>query len=204
MGHTIPGIDLCRISWAKWTVGRPYIEGILPKGPYLPCVSMAGRALLVGYPRHSLLVNRHVTCIGIMHAYHRFIVNDKVWNRFLIKFQWILNYPFGYKSRGLHDDEVFDRNWAWIVSMSMFVSVICIPYWNIQYILKPKFPPDWSKLHSLIFDPCTIYGQLHSSLQSWIIILHKAYWSRNLGVESDLLRTALYCGVISGHEALMY
>ena len=30
-----------------------YIEGILPKGPYLPCVSMAGRAPLAGYPRHS-------------------------------------------------------------------------------------------------------------------------------------------------------
>ena len=29
-----------------------HIEGILPKGPYLPCVSMAGRALLAGYPRH--------------------------------------------------------------------------------------------------------------------------------------------------------
>ena len=27
------------------------LEGILPKGPYLPCVSMAGRALLAGYPR---------------------------------------------------------------------------------------------------------------------------------------------------------
>ena len=27
-----------------------YLEGILPKGPYLPCVSMAGRALLAGYP----------------------------------------------------------------------------------------------------------------------------------------------------------
>ena len=27
-----------------------YIEDILPKGPYLPCVSMAGRALLAGYP----------------------------------------------------------------------------------------------------------------------------------------------------------
>ena len=29
-----------------------YIEGILPKGPYRPCVSMAGRALLAGYRRH--------------------------------------------------------------------------------------------------------------------------------------------------------
>ena len=26
-----------------------HTEGILPKGPYLPCVSMAGRALLPGY-----------------------------------------------------------------------------------------------------------------------------------------------------------
>ena len=32
-----------------------YIEGILPIGPYLPCVSMAGRAVLAGYPRYDLL-----------------------------------------------------------------------------------------------------------------------------------------------------
>ena len=31
-----------------------YIEGILPKGPYLPCVSMAGRALLAGYHRYVI------------------------------------------------------------------------------------------------------------------------------------------------------
>ena len=29
-----------------------YIEGILPKGPYPPCVSMAGRALLAGCHRY--------------------------------------------------------------------------------------------------------------------------------------------------------
>ena len=29
------------------------IEGILPKGPYLPCVCMAGRSLLAGYPRYD-------------------------------------------------------------------------------------------------------------------------------------------------------
>ena len=32
-----------------------YFEGILPKGPYLPCVSMAGRALLAGYHRFAML-----------------------------------------------------------------------------------------------------------------------------------------------------
>ena len=35
--------------------GRQHIEGILPKGPYLPCVSMVGRALLAGYHRYRRL-----------------------------------------------------------------------------------------------------------------------------------------------------
>ena len=30
-----------------------YIEGILPKGPYPPCLRMADRALLAGYPRYE-------------------------------------------------------------------------------------------------------------------------------------------------------
>ena len=38
------------MSFVHWyCVQHLYIEGILPKGPYLPCVSMAGRALLAGY-----------------------------------------------------------------------------------------------------------------------------------------------------------
>ena len=36
-----------------------HIEGILPKGPYLPCVSMAGRALLAGYHWY--------TCLCVIH-----------------------------------------------------------------------------------------------------------------------------------------
>ena len=35
---------MCLYAW--------YIEGILPKGPYLPCVSMAGRVLSAGYHRY--------------------------------------------------------------------------------------------------------------------------------------------------------
>ena len=30
-----------------------YIDGILPKGPYPPCLRMADRALLAGYPRYQ-------------------------------------------------------------------------------------------------------------------------------------------------------
>ena len=39
------------IKIASWQI-LTHIKGILPKGPYLPCVSMAGRALLAGYHRH--------------------------------------------------------------------------------------------------------------------------------------------------------
>ena len=40
------------------------IQGILPKGPYLPCVSMAGRALLAGYPRYMVSAyNANVFCL---------------------------------------------------------------------------------------------------------------------------------------------
>ena len=35
-----------------WMSVIRHIEGILPKGPYLPCVSMASRAILAGHPRY--------------------------------------------------------------------------------------------------------------------------------------------------------
>ena len=35
-----------------------FIEGILTKGPYLPCVSMTGRALWAGCPRHIITISR--------------------------------------------------------------------------------------------------------------------------------------------------
>ena len=45
--------------------GRTIIEGILPKGPYLPCVSMEVRALLVGYPRivFQIIQTVHLGCV---------------------------------------------------------------------------------------------------------------------------------------------
>ena len=37
----------------QWNLnGNSHIDGILPKGPHPPCLRMADRALLVGYPRH--------------------------------------------------------------------------------------------------------------------------------------------------------
>ena len=50
------GVSVCQSQTATWFLSKQQIyimtlkfKGILPKGPYLPCVSMAGRALLAGY-----------------------------------------------------------------------------------------------------------------------------------------------------------
>ena len=51
--HTEPGVRTS-ISTKLLKFSHRYIEGILPKGPYLPCVSMAGRALLAGYHRYTV------------------------------------------------------------------------------------------------------------------------------------------------------
>ena len=37
--------------------GASYIDGILPKGLYPPCLRMADRALLAGYPRYKNTVS---------------------------------------------------------------------------------------------------------------------------------------------------
>ena len=36
-----------------WALQYPHIDGILTKGPYPPCLRMADRALLAGYPRYT-------------------------------------------------------------------------------------------------------------------------------------------------------
>ena len=43
---------------------RIHIDGILPKGPYQPCLRMADRALLAGYPRFEICETpHHVWCM---------------------------------------------------------------------------------------------------------------------------------------------
>ena len=63
-----PLITTWQLMYDTWTIsytrtfppiqGDGHYEGILPKEPYLPCVSMAGRALLAGYPRLGMLDSR--------------------------------------------------------------------------------------------------------------------------------------------------
>ena len=66
------------------------IGDILPKGPYLPCVSMAGRALLAGYPRY-------VTCWSniFLIFFPHFDVFQTIWNRFCKMFFFTLGPGWG-------------------------------------------------------------------------------------------------------------
>ena len=51
------------------------IEGILPKGPYLACVSMAGRALLEWYRRYMACPIYHFSMTKICETIWHFLMN---------------------------------------------------------------------------------------------------------------------------------
>ena len=53
--------------------GYPAIEGILPKGPYLPCLRMADGALLAGYPRYHHRISLQ-TCVKEISAWKSYYV----------------------------------------------------------------------------------------------------------------------------------
>ena len=52
VGDILSSVDLRLSPFLQWCI-KHYMEldGILPKGPYPPCLRMADRTLLAGYPR---------------------------------------------------------------------------------------------------------------------------------------------------------
>ena len=98
--NIIAFIEICRclVNWVDPSTSvLPHllilIKGILPKGPYLPCISMAGRtllrmadrALLAGYPQYvghysdiiiSAMVSQ-ITAILIVHSNYLFRCRSK-------------------------------------------------------------------------------------------------------------------------------
>ena len=62
-------LDEVRLPWLPPAMNHlvSFIEGILQKGSYLPCVSMAGRALLAGYPRHMYMWLCNILWFLIVH-----------------------------------------------------------------------------------------------------------------------------------------
>ena len=55
-----------------WTKHK--FEGTLPKGPYLPCVNMAGKAVLAGY--HRIVHCQIIYYIKALHClfYHKVLI----------------------------------------------------------------------------------------------------------------------------------
>ena len=74
--HRYTRFTLCLwcVMVCQWSILS--IEGILPKGSYLPCVSMAGRALLAGYPRH--IVQGHFTGTGAISLKRKCLHFDEI------------------------------------------------------------------------------------------------------------------------------
>ena len=62
-------------------VGKADIDGILPKGRYPPCLSMADRALLAGYPRYARFPNSVITVfidsIALLIGHQPTVVGDR-------------------------------------------------------------------------------------------------------------------------------
>ena len=76
--HNIHGmfviIKLTMLPFQHWITAalwKQYIDGILSKGPYPPCLRLAGRALLAGYPRHRKC-SRYLCLTGTwnLHTYN--------------------------------------------------------------------------------------------------------------------------------------
>ena len=65
---------------------QPHIEGILPKGPYPPCLRMAARALLTGYPRYPRV--QWVNFKSIIKT-EWYIINNK--SRFMCSINWAVD-----------------------------------------------------------------------------------------------------------------
>ena len=84
------------------TTTAPDIEGILPKGPYLPCVSMAGRALLAGYHKHEGVDSNNTWIMNdnnsnsAVNFYHTWTNKGLVINIF-VTHDWLKQWVFGTK-----------------------------------------------------------------------------------------------------------
>ena len=110
----------------------PLIEGILPKGPYPPCLRMAGRALLAGYPRNLSwwCSGRHFTIKTIFsgtqdshYKYKMDVGNFYLYNRFSTQVRWCLYIEMAFTLQ-LHHYLCWlqSKNWPEILPTSMHIN----------------------------------------------------------------------------------
>ena len=123
---------------------RQDIEGILPKGPYLPCVSMAGRALLAGYHRYVIAI------AGVLRKTPTF-----VWELIVMRY-CILSSEFITSSRYFH-------HWLhWTVSMSGAANdengnkMIIFPFkcYDYIYFIMKSHQNDGPYISICMYSPC--------------------------------------------------
>ena len=133
---------------------QQHVDGILPKGPYPPCLRMADRALLAGYPR---IVKLKREALGPISLHWRHNDHDDVSNH--QPCGCFLNRLFRSRSkktslafvRGIHRGPVNSpRKWPVTRKMFPFDDVIMSSYdcimsatksWNIKYEAISNSPP---------------------------------------------------------------
>ena len=138
---------------------RQDIEGILPKGPYLPCVSMAGRAILAGYHRYVIAI------AGVLRKTPTFVMRYCILSSEFITLSryfhhWL--HRSRYFHHWLHRSRYFHHWLHWTVSMSGAANdengnkMIIFPfkcYDNIYFIMK-SHQNDGSCISICMYSPC--------------------------------------------------
>ena len=98
-----------------------YIEGILLKGSYLPCVSMAGSALLAGYPWH--LMYAYYVCCFLLFDY---------WQPLCVQFL------DGRVSYNHYDFIVLVLEFIYF-RLALQILLYCIVIWTFEKVVIRKF-----------------------------------------------------------------
>ena len=113
-------------------------KGILPKGPHLPCVSMAGRALLAGYPQLFFLP-QWLECYMYYH-----IILDSVTLAFSLffKFSFLTTFcqlhPCNLVWKFFLVDFSTKVEFWWNCKICNFGEYLCISIWNALGINDAK------------------------------------------------------------------
>ena len=116
------------------------IDGILPKGSYLPCVSMAGRALLAGYHRYAFYITGPLQGVSNSHQWVP-LTNSLYWKALV--FSLLLTWTI-FRNTELSCGW-FEMLWCWygvtvilLLSLPHLIHVCLVPFlhahmvnWNV-------------------------------------------------------------------------
>ena len=153
-----PGLSICQSLSAGWwydCISKVSCQ----KGPYLPCVSMTGRALLAGYPRYVIYTDKlsavingnidkttqrgdawcHYPTSSRHNLIHLFNLITKVQ---VLNFYMMLSHRNGYRITGplcrewTAQQPVLHDQWDLLIQLIIFIINICGTWINSFGLIK--------------------------------------------------------------------